>query len=94
MAAQAGLCLAWSETPENMFCRVVAHIILFSHRHTVKIVTAIKIAVIILTMWFYHTLMHPKEAEGMTNSVDPDQTAPLQGGRKCIYFGWVTKLSI
>ena len=24
VAAQAGLCLAWSETPEDMFCRVVA----------------------------------------------------------------------
>ena len=23
---EAGLCLAWSETPEDMFCRVVAHI--------------------------------------------------------------------
>ena len=23
--AQAGLCLAWSETPKDMFCRVVAH---------------------------------------------------------------------
>ena len=23
--AQAGLCLAWSETPEDMFCRVVVH---------------------------------------------------------------------
>ena len=26
VAAQAGLSLAWSETPEDMFCRVVAHI--------------------------------------------------------------------
>ena len=26
MAAQAGFCLAWSETPEDMFCRVVARI--------------------------------------------------------------------
>ena len=26
VAAQAGLCLAWSETPEGTFCRVVAHI--------------------------------------------------------------------
>ena len=25
VAAQAGLCLAWSETPEDMFCHVVAH---------------------------------------------------------------------
>ena len=25
VAAQASLCLAWSETPEDTFCRVVAH---------------------------------------------------------------------
>ena len=25
--AQAGLCLAWSETPEDTFCRVVARVI-------------------------------------------------------------------
>ena len=25
VAAQAGLSLTWSETPEDMFCRVVAH---------------------------------------------------------------------
>ena len=27
VAAQAGLSLTWSETPEDTFCRVVAHII-------------------------------------------------------------------
>ena len=27
MAAQAGLCLAWSETPEDTFCHVVVHIV-------------------------------------------------------------------
>ena len=27
VAAQAGLCLAWSETPEDTFCCVVAHFI-------------------------------------------------------------------
>ena len=27
-SAQAGLCLAWSETPEDTFCRVVAQIVL------------------------------------------------------------------
>ena len=26
VAAQASLCLAWSETPKDTFCRVVAHI--------------------------------------------------------------------
>ena len=29
------------------------------------------------TMWLYHTLMNPNDADGMANSVDPDQTAPL-----------------
>ena len=28
--------------------------------------------------------MHPKSAEGITNSVDPDQTAPL--GQENIFF--------
>ena len=28
VAVRAGLCLAWSETPEDTFCRVVAHIYL------------------------------------------------------------------
>ena len=29
------------------------------------------------TMWLYHRLMSPNDADGMANSVDPDQTAPL-----------------
>ena len=36
-----------------------------------------KLAVImILTMWFYHCVMHPKEAVRIANSVDPDQISP------------------
>ena len=31
----------------------------------------------ILTMWLYHRVMGPNDADGMANSVDPDQTAPL-----------------
>ena len=31
VAAQAGLCLAWSETPEDTFCRVMAHILITNH---------------------------------------------------------------
>ena len=31
----------------------------------------------IWTMWLYHTVMSPNDAERMANSVDPDQTAPL-----------------
>ena len=27
-------------------------------------------------MWLYHTVMSPNDADGMANSVDPDQTAP------------------
>ena len=50
---------------------------------TVKILKFLvtrKIAVIILKicmMWLYHRVMSPKDADGMANSVDPDQTAPL-----------------
>ena len=29
------------------------------------------------TMWLYHRVMSPNNADGMENSVDPDQTAPL-----------------
>ena len=28
-------------------------------------------------MWLYHRVMSPNDAEGIANSVDPDQTAPL-----------------
>ena len=28
-------------------------------------------------MWLYHRLMSPNNVDGMANSVDPDQTAPL-----------------
>ena len=31
----------------------------------------------IWTMWLYHRVMSPNHADGMANSVDPDQTAPL-----------------
>ena len=31
----------------------------------------------IWTMWLYHRVMSPNDADGMTNCVDPDQTAPL-----------------
>ena len=29
------------------------------------------------TMWLYHSVMSPNDADGVANSVDPDQTAPL-----------------
>ena len=28
-------------------------------------------------MWLYYSVMSPNDADGMANSVDPDQTAPL-----------------
>ena len=28
-------------------------------------------------MWIYHRVVSPNDADGMANSVDPDQTAPL-----------------
>ena len=31
----------------------------------------------IWTMWLYHRVMSPNDADGMANSVDPDQTAPV-----------------
>ena len=41
VAAQAGLRLAWSETPEDTFCRVVAHIF-YGVRITVAVVFVIR----------------------------------------------------
>ena len=29
------------------------------------------------TIWFYYAVMGPKDADGIANRVDPDQTAPL-----------------
>ena len=31
----------------------------------------------IWTMWLYHRVISPNDTDGITNSVDPDQTAPL-----------------
>ena len=29
-------------------------------------------------MWLYHRVMSPNDADGMANSVDSDQTAPVE----------------
>ena len=42
MAAQDGLCLAWSETPEDTFCRVVAHL----YRSKMAFKTAVSLSTI------------------------------------------------
>ena len=34
-------------------------------------------------MWLYRRVMSPNDADGMANSVDPDQTAPLGA----VWFG-------
>ena len=41
---------------------------------------------IIWTMWLYHRVMSPTDADGMANSGDPDQTAPEQSdlGLHCL----------
>ena len=36
-------------------------------------------------MWLYHRVMDPKDAVGMTNSVDPDQTAPCSKKKKELF---------
>ena len=30
-----------------------------------------------MEQWFYSAVMQPNDADGMANSVDPDQTAPF-----------------
>ena len=37
VAAQAGLCLAWSETPEDTFCHVMVHMFSFKPRKISKL---------------------------------------------------------
>ena len=61
MVAQAGLCLALSETPEDTFCCVVAQL-------SKKLGDLRKV----LSLWFYHTVMCQKDADGIANSVNPD----------------------
>lgn len=48
------------------------------HGNKKKSDTPKKIALIILKfeLWFYHTVMGPKGADGKANGIDPDQTAP------------------
>ena len=84
---QAGLCLAWSKTPEDMFCRVLAQMFfIFTvffiaiYRKFPKYSDTQKICCNhfkIWTMWLCHRVMSPNDADGMANRVDPDQTAPL-----------------
>ena len=50
------------------------------HRYTIKIFWRLKKCCNYpkhLVKWFYSRVMCPKDADRMTNSVDPDQTAPV-----------------
>ena len=35
-------------------------------------------------MWLYHRVMSPNDADGMANSVDPDQTEQSDLGLHCL----------
>ena len=35
-------------------------------------------------MWFYHSVMSPNNADGIANSVDPDQTASALFAQACL----------
>ena len=35
-------------------------------------------------MWLYNRVMSPKDADGMANSVDPDQIVPSDLGLHCL----------
>ena len=37
-------------------------------------------------MWLYHRVKSPNNADGMANSVDPDQTAPLASRSSLIWI--------
>ena len=44
-----------------------------------KILTPEKLLLSLLNLkWLYHRVMRPKDADGMVNSVNTDQTAPLR----------------
>ena len=70
VTAQTGLSLTWSQTPKTGFLMVWFP----KYSDTPKICCNHSK---IWTMWLYHRVMSPNDADGMANSVDPDQTAPL-----------------
>ena len=38
----------------------------------IKKIGCLKIIAAVITIWYYHTVMHPKDGDRMTSSVDPD----------------------
>ena len=77
VAEQASMSLTWSETPKDTFSHNEAQ----SEYHKYPKLSDTrkndcnypKIG----TVTFYYRAMGPNDADGMANSVDPDQTAPL-----------------
>ena len=70
MAAQAGLCLAWSETPEDTFCHVLAQLCFCREIQKISNGSLECHRELIST-----ALLPPKGADRMRNSIDPEQTA-------------------
>ena len=70
MAAQAGLCLAWLETPEDTFCHVVAQLRFCREIRKISNGSLECHRELIST-----TLLPQKTTDRMRNSADPEQTA-------------------
>ena len=67
LSAQQRLWSDWADAQADLSLRWThSHRSWFSH-----------VAAQLLTMWLYHRVMSPKDADGMANNVDPDQTVPL-----------------
>ena len=70
----------WRTHAFEMTCRLYTRVIQQKYRKFPKYLDTKKFCCNhskIWTMWLYHRVMSPNDADGMANSVDPDQTAPL-----------------
>ena len=73
MAVQPGLCWTCSETPEDRFSHNEALIVMILNFWTPEIFDIPKIQIKRPNLGFFHQ----KDANGIANSEDPDQTVPL-----------------
>ena len=64
-----------SDVLPHCFCHSMQYPKFPKYSDTKKFVVITKI----WTMWLYNRVMSPNDADGMANSVNPDQTAPLSG---------------
>ena len=79
MAAQAGLCLAWSETPEHTFCRVVAQVKYLSLYYSIQIrktERAGRFCSFDLARQDYFTHFEPSQSLGGAKTGDPREKPP------------------